>query len=349
MQNHYQILGVNSSASPEEIRRAYRILARRYHPDVNPGKASEDRFKIIAQAYEVLSDVEKRRQFDFELGQSKGGEAWRRSSRTAKDPQRARRRYQEASQFQARGETRPPNTQTHQARSKAAPHDDPILNPRISAALGKILKFSSDGFRHIRDDLFGAENDERTVDRGTTPRQVSVVEVSLILQEAVFGCKKTIELPEQPTARKVSIRIPAGIRQGSVLRLRSKEGNGEELICIFRVAQHPTITLQPKGLIVDVPITIREALGGASVVVPTLDDSIALKIPPGTQNGTEFRVAGRGIREEGKPRGDIFYRVVVELPTCYQAVGIQDKAAALEQYYETPIRGGFPKRLFDEA
>ncbi len=371
IQNHYETLGVLSSASAEEIRRAYRILARRYHPDVNPGKASEDRFKAIAQAYEVLSDPDKRSAFDRELGSesarvdfsrfmksgfgsasggssAQGQRAYEQAVRRAAAQDRAKRRFQQ-SQTQGR-----PGAASSEHSSRAKPASSPQTSSKDSSLFSSMAKLGALGAKTLRGfarEALRPETDKTPPSRGARGaerRSLSVIEISLPLRDAVLGTRKSVEISEPEGRRKVSIRIPAGVRSGSVLRTRTKEGQ-EELVVIVRVAPHPFLSLEPKGLVAEVPVTIQEALSGANVTVPTLEEQVVLKIPAGSQNGTELRLKERGLVNTDGTRGDLFFRLAIRIPTAHQAVGIQEKAAELERYYQEPVRQGFPKTLLSDS
>lgn len=335
MENFYKILGINSSATPEEIRRAYRILARRYHPDLNPGESSTERFKLISQAYETLSDPEKRRNYDIEFdgGSSfRGGaadRAYRRAARAAAQAE-TRRRYQE---FQAAQSARA-------AASQKSPKAPPKTSPQKSST--GLLNIASAAIRGLGLGLGGKRRSEPA-----RSNRLSVVEVSVTLRDAVLGVKKAIEIPEATGPRKISVKIPPGSRNGTVVHLRATQDPPEELVLIVRVAAHPFLSLQPKGLIIDTPITVSEAICGASISVPTLDDPISIKVPPGSQSGTELRVRGRGISQKDGSKGDLFYRLLIKVPEATSAAGIMDKAKELELYYGEPVRRPISLGLLD--
>ena len=341
MENYYAILGVNTSATHEEIRRAYRILARRYHPDVNPGKASEEKFKAIAEAYTVLSDPEKRRVFDAEFerdfrqgaARSQAHRAYQRDEKTARE--RYARAMAEAraraTKAQSDGRLRE-TTLTQQAESQS------MWDVPLSEVFGRIPQF----FKGLqRGPKKGAHKSRR---RGAVSR-VSVLEVSCTIKDAIIGVKKTIEIAEPEGTRKVSVKIPAGTKSGTVIRLQNTQDAGEELVLIVRVAAHPYISLQNRGVIVEVPITIGEAINGANITIPTLEDQMVIKVPAGSQTGHEVRLKERGIVSKDGTRGDLFIRLMVQVPDTLGAVGLNEKAGEFERYYSSPVRKNMPKTL----
>jgi len=374
IQNHYETLGVLSNASMEEIRRAYRILARRYHPDVNPGKASEDKFKAIAQAYEVLSDSDKRALFDQELGTAinggdfppfgngglgagaKGQPGWgqrtyEQAVRRAAAQDRAKKRYQQTrAPVQGTENAAKSTGQSYSERRAKSAKAGAGAERSLFASFMKLGSAGANAIRGLAREALKSEGEEPTSKPSRNQaesRRLSVIEISLPLRDAVLGTRKSVEISEPEGLRKVSVRIPPGVRNGSVLRTRTKEGQ-EELVVIVRLAPHPFLTLEPKGLVAEVPVTIQEALSGANITVPTLEDQVVLKVPPGSQTGLELRLKERGVLNPDGTRGDLFFRILVKIPTAHQAVGIQEKVAELERYYQNPVRQGFPKMLLSE-
>lgn len=338
MENFYKVLGVNSSATADEVRRAYRILARRYHPDVNPGDASAERFKVIAQAYETLGDPEKRRNYDIEYERELGSrfteaqKAYQRAARAA-SPADSRRRYEQVQAAAA-------------ARAAAAEAEKRPRQASAAAAPGPTQWVSK--ARAMLKGLSGARPKRSTrAAASPTTRRISVVEASVSLKDAISGVKKTIEISEPEGTRKVSVRIPPGSRTGTVVHLRSTTGGGEELVLIVRVAAHPYIAIHPKGLVVEIPITVAEAVCGASISVPTLDEPISLKIPPGSQSGTELRVRERGIVHKDGTKGDLFFRLLIKVPESAAAVGLAEKAKELDSYYGASLRQHLTRGLLE--
>lgn len=347
MKNYYQILGVNSSATAEELRRAYRILARRYHPDVNPGRASEEKFKAIAEAYETLCDPEKRRKFDFEL---------ERADQESVNP---RIRAYQTNQGKGSGvRDRFYTSKTENfGRAAAQPENKPpeqVIKEAPPKAVGV-----KDVFRilsNLKDTVKGAWQDATRSEKKAEPRpqkraasisKLSIIEVSCTMHDAISGAKKAVEISEPEGLRKVSVNIPAGVKTGSVLRLRAKEGATEELVVIIRVASHPFLTLQNKGLVAEVPISVSEAILGANITLPTLEEPVVVKVPPGSQSGTELRLKGKGVHFKDGQRGDLFYRFLVKVPETADAYALKEKAQTLDPYYAGAIRQGFPKNLLD--
>ena len=332
--NHYATLGLNSSATQEEIRRAYRILARRYHPDVNPGKSSEEKFKSISEAYHVLSDQQRRSRYDIEYESALRQGADQRIkayARQARDQHTARKRY-EASM---------------QKSSGAAKQSAASSAPKIEVSRHEWLRELSQMARRVPKIL--STGRKRAKDAPARPglTKVSVIEVSLGIKDAILGQKKALEISEPEGTRKVSVRIPPGVRNGAVLRLRSKSAQAEELVIVVRVASHPFMSIQSRGLVEEIPLSVGEALNGANITVPTLDDAMVIKVPAGTQSGDEQRLKERGILGRDGVRGDLILRFMIKIPFDRSAVGLAEKVAEVEQYYGASVRQTLPKNLLD--
>jgi curved DNA-binding protein len=291
----YADLGVAKGASVDEIRKAYRKLARQYHPDVNPGDAkAEERFKQISFAYDVLSDDEKRPRYD-EFGMA--GLAPGFDSEQA----RAYKRWSE-------GARRSPFSET----------------------------FSSDvDVEDLLSELFGAERAQRA-------RQGADVEAELDVDflDAVRGNEIRIGVG----GSNLRVRIPAGSDTGTRVRLSGKGGAGArggpagDLYLRLRVRPHPFFTRRGDDLLLDLPVTVPEAVLGAKVDVPTPDGAVSMTVPPRSRNGQTLRVRGKGVPRREGGRGDLLVRLAVELPDTDDAK-LEELARALE-----PLYGGAPIR-----
>lgn len=342
MDNHYSILGIQSSASPDEIRRAYRILARRYHPDLNPGQANVARFRKIAEAYEVLSDASRRASFDANL-----------ESKQREDVARGFAAYERAQAH--RGRERRTAHRAHPQKNRSDGSEEqrkeppPKTRPRTIRKVSQHMKEMLRSTLGIGEKGSRVESSERSRDSrtGVSIERVSVIEVSVSIRDAILGTKKTIEIPEPEGERKISVRIPAGVRSGSVIRLRAKNAPSEDLVLIVRVSSHPYVSIQTRGLVVEIPITVQEAVSGGHISIPTLDEPASIKIPPGSQSGSEIRLKGKGIVQKDGTRGDLFARLLVKVPDSPEAVGLRDKVTELEKYYSSAVRQGLPKTLVE--
>lgn len=289
----YAVLGVARSADEGAIRKAYRQLARRYHPDVNPGdRAAEDRFKEISHAYDVLSDPEKRRDYDEFGDVSLQGGFDAEQARRARDAFAARFGRGGPQEFQGFG---PGSEQTG-----AGGLDD---------LLGDL--FSGRGFRGARRERKGADLE---------------AELELDFVDAARGGEQRISIA-RPTRdgsvrhESVTVRIPPGVADGGRIRLRGKGGEGRkgasagDLYARIRVRPHRFFRREGRDLFVDLPVTIGEATLGAKVEVPTLEGRVTLTIPPGTDSGAKLRLRGKGVpHPSGKGAGDLYVVVQIRVP-----------------------------------
>ncbi|MFH1475622.1 MAG: J domain-containing protein [Chloroflexota bacterium] len=296
--DYYASLGVPRTASTGEIRKAFRALARKHHPDRNAGDAeAERRFKEVNEANEVLADPAKRKQYD-ELG-AHWQEYARMGSRPGGDP------------FGPGG----PFAGFRPAGARGAPG-----GVRFEYA-GDPGGFS-DFFRtFFAGDMAGAPGHRRGGPR--RPVAVPPVEaaVPVALQDAAAGGKRLIEVD----GRRLEVAIPPGVESGSRIRLRGQGGgsgaDARDLVLVVAVQPHPVFARDGATLTRDLPVTLREALLGAEVPVTTLAGKrLLLTIPAGTQPGRVIRLAGQGMpRLKGGDRGDLLVRVRVVLPALDEA------------------------------
>ena len=335
--DYYQLLGVPQTASDKEITKAYRKLARQLHPDKNADSDAAERFKEVAAAYDVLHDENKRREYD-EL------------RRLAAQPRRP----------------------SAGAGGWDAPGGYTIRVDHVG---------DPGGFADVdMDDLFGSMFGSQ---RRSAPRQRRgedlAAELRLSFEEAVRGTTTQISLDDevlcgrcdgagaepgtrhaactacdgrgsQRISRTVSARIPPGVEDGQTLRLSGKGRPGRnggppgDLLVRLHVGGHRLFGRSGRNLTLTVPVTFAEAALGADITVPTLDDPVTVRIPPGTPTGRTFRVRGRGVAT-GKGRGDLLVTVEVDVPrhlTAEQRAAVEALAAATK---DSPREGGGRKRF----
>ncbi len=290
--NYYDVLGVTRGASDKEIRQAYRKLARQYHPDVNPGDAgAEEKFKQINEAHGVLSDAEKRSKYD------KYGDRWMHADRIeeaeaqAREHARSRGRGRDGFQFYTTGNFNP-----------SAAGFDP-------GGLGDLGGLDSDD---ILDRLFHNLGSERPARPGSRPAAEYPVEITLA--EAAEGPTRRLNLPD---GRHLEVKIPPGVDNGSRVHIPAGGGQDGDFYLRVTVMAHPRFERKGKDLYSEVEIPLEDLVLGAEATVPTLRGQVALTIPPGTQNGRRFRLAGQGMPELNRPetRGSLFATVKAVLPT----------------------------------
>ena len=293
--DYYKILGVAKDAKAEEIKKAYRRLARQYHPDLNKGADAERRFKEVNEAQEVLLDPEKRSRYD------QVGPDWERFARGAPGGAPG---GQGGFQWVFTG------------------------TPGAGSMGGEDFSQFSDFFRTIFGDLGGSPGGVEDLGRrGRSNGRARHVpqgedlesEVQITLAEAYRGSERSIELRrEDGKTSRLDVKIPAGVKDGQRIRLAGQGGRGGgragDLYLRVRVAPHPFFRREGDDIHVDLPVALHEALLGGEVTVPTLKARVGLKIPAETQNGRVIRLAGQGMPRPGGGHGDMYVTVKVVLP-----------------------------------
>lgn len=280
MQDPYEVLGVAKTATPEEIRKAYRQLAKKLHPDLNPGdKKAEERFKEVSVANDLLSDPDKRRRYD-------------------------------AGEIDASGaEKAPPNARYY--REYAGAH-----GPSPYESAGGYADFEEG------DDLF-AELLRRSREQARrAPGADLHYELAVAFLDAVNGATRTIMLPHGGT---LEVRIPAGVEDGQILRLKGKgapsrgEGPPGDALVQIVVQPHRYFTRQGDDIHLELPITVKEAALGGEVRAPTTTGSVMLKVPKHANTGDTLRLKGKGVKTRGGA-GDEFVKLRIVMPPADEAL-----------------------------
>ena len=306
--DYYKILGVNRDANDKDIKRAYRRLARQFHPDVNPDdKRAEEKFKEINEAHQVLSDPEKRAKYD-QLGAN-----YQQWQRMGHDPGQF-----DWSQWSTGG---PRGARVEWSGD---------LGDLFGGAGGDVF---SDFFRAVFGEMGGAGRARTTEDlfrrrtgQRTMKGQDVEAQVEITLEEALHGVTRTLE----QDGRRIQVKIPPGARSGSRVRVAGKGGSGYgsgprgDLYLNITVKPHPVLRREGDNLRCDVGVDLYTAVLGGEVRVPTLDGDVSLKIPLGTNSGKTFRLRGKGMPNPRKPkqRGDQLATVQVQVP---QRLGARER------------------------
>jgi DnaJ-class molecular chaperone len=310
--DYYEVLGVKRDATEEQIRQAFRKLARKFHPDVNPGdRTAEDKFKEINEAYEVLSDPEKRKRYD-RLGAN----------------------WKDGAEF-----TPPPDWGG--VRVEYGDLGDIFGGSGFSDFFETLFG----GGRASTEPRAGQRR--RTARSRPTKGQDSEAEMTLSLEDAHRGGKHriTIQVPKTCPAcngtgaaggaacsvckgagqvispRTIDVNIAPGGREGSVIKLPRQGqpgiGGGEpgDLYVRLRMRPHPVFTVSGDDTIADIPITPSEAVLGATIEVPTIEGKAEMKVPAGSQGGQRLRLRGQGLNKRGGGRGDQYVRLKIVVPT----------------------------------
>ena len=367
--DYYKTLGVGKNASDEEIKKAYRKLAREFHPDRNPGdKKAEERFKLISQAHDVLSDADKRKAYDrsgtlggfgvpggFDAGSfsggfgdilsdlfGKGGQGGRGGSGTGSVRGGARQRPARGRDLETETSLTFDQAVNGTQVSLAVPTSQecptchgsgakPGTTPRVCPVCnGRGVEAQSQGIFSMSQPCSNCHGSGTVIDDPCPTCQGS-------------GAQRSV--------RRMRVNIPAGVRDGSRIRVAAKGEPGlrgaepGDLYVITRVSESPVFKRNGDNLEVEVPLTIPEALQGAIIEVPTLNGSKRLKVPAGTKSGTVQRLRGEGpARLGGKGRGDIHYRFVLDVPASLSP----EQSEAVDRL--SAVMNGNPReRLFNGA
>jgi DnaJ-class molecular chaperone len=315
-EDYYKTLGVPKNASQAEIQKAYRELARKYHPDLNPDdRDARRKFQQVQTAFEVLNDPEKREMYD---------------------------RY--GSSFETRGAGGPHGGPWGGGAGGfgAGPGGFTVEDVDLGELFGGGFEAEGAGglgdiFRHF---TRGARARGR---RAAAPRRGRdlVHEMEVPLQTAVAGGELQIAV-EQPGGKRktLSVKIPAGIEDGKKIRLRGQgepgPGGGPpgDVLIRVRIAPHPFFQRQGNDLVVRVPVTLAEAALGAKIDVPTPKGTVTLTIPPGTSSGRKLRVRGHGVAPRSGPPGDLLAEIQIALP---KTLADEDREAIREIDRRNPL------------
>ncbi|MBS3735074.1 MAG: DnaJ domain-containing protein [Phycisphaerae bacterium] len=300
--DYYDILGVQRDATQDKIKSAYRALARKYHPDVNKASDATEKFREATEAYEVLSDPDKRKAYDqFGHAGVSGG----------------------APRAGAPGGGR---TWGYSPGGRGVRFED-VFGGGESAFMGM-------GLDEILEQLGGMGRRRRSGGRAATRRGADLqYDLTLDFMAAVRGTTTSVRLRHNGQSQTVSVKIPPGVREGSKIRLRGKgrsgPGGSGDLYIVTHIRPHPYFRRDANDIIVEVPISITEAALGAKVDVPTIDGMTQVTVPPGSASSRKLRLRGRGVAPVGGgKRGDQYVVLKIVPPETVSDEG----RALLEQF-----------------
>ncbi len=307
-QDYYETLGVERSATPEQISKAYRKLARKYHPDVNKGAEAEERFKEINEAHEVLKDEEKRKRYDA-LGAN-----WENGQSFTPPPG-----FEEMfAGFGGAGFGQGASGASFQGGGGFSDFFNSLFGDSMGSAGYGQQGFGQQGFgpQGYSQKGFGRGQDGAT----------HTADVEITLEDALEGAKKQITLQfSEPGAGKLEtksyqVKIPLGVQDGKVIRLAGQGGKARgrgkdgDLHLKIHFRKHPRFSVDGYDLRSKVPVAPWEAALGAQLPVRTLDGEVNLRMPAGTQSGQTFRLRGKGLPKNKKERGDLLAEVQIRTP-----------------------------------
>ncbi len=306
--DYYAVLGVKKDASQDEIKKSFRKLARKFHPDVTDSfnqKASDAKFKEANEAYEVLGDPEKRKRYDT-LGAN-----WQQAGAHASGPGFGGQKYRSSGQ----------------------------------AGDGVEFNFSGTGFSDFFEQYFAGGGGTRhggfTADRGRSARDFSRVgndveaEISVSFEEVMQGASRDISLVKtnsfsgEETSHRYQVKIPKGIKEGQRIRLAgqgeagSGTGSDGDLFLRVRYLRHPFLRNENEKLYYDLELAPWEAVLGTAIDILVLDAKVRVKIPPYSQNRQQLRLRGLGLPDRAGARGDLYVNLLIELPKSADAEELQ--------------------------
>ncbi len=300
--DYYQILGVPRNATQEEIKKAYRRLALKYHPDRNKGnKEAEERFKEINEAYAVLSDPEKRRQYD-QFGSTE-----------------FHRRFTQEDIF------------------RGFDFENIFRDLGIGFDFSRLFRFGGSGQRtqsftfdlsDLFSHIFGTSPHREWEFHQRGPEEFStsvkggdlVLELPVTLEEVAQGAEKILSIAPTGKPERIKVRIPVGIEEGQRLKLRAMGGYGPDgrrgdLYLKIRIEEHPLFKREGQNIILDWSLPYTQAVFGTTIEVPTLyGKKVKVKVPPGTKSGAKLRLKGLGLPGRTGGKGDQFVRLQIDVP-----------------------------------
>lgn len=334
--DYYKVLGVEKKATQDEIKKAYRKLARKFHPDANPNdKAAEEKFKEIGEAYEVLKDPDKRSKYD-QLGSNwkqyarTGAQGWPGASGTGQGYSYT---YSGGDfGFEDLGSGFSDFFETFFGRGG---------DERFSTIFGNVGGMGSSGTGRGTGTQ-GKQDSKRSFWKtagGTAQKgQDYQYNLTITLREAFFGTQRAINLQKNGKIRTINVKVPKGIKDGGKIRVKGEGGQGSrggesgDLYLVVNISKHHLFTRKEDDLYCEIPVNLKEALFGAKIDVPTFEGKVSVTLPPNTQSGKTLRLKGKGMPKiKGTESGDLYIKIKIVLPA--HLTGEQKKH--LEEFAKT--------------
>jgi curved DNA-binding protein len=300
--DYYEVLGLQRNASQEEIQKAYRKLARKYHPDVNKTKEAEDRFKEINEANEVLSAPDKRKRYDALGANWKAGQD-----------------FQPPPGWEGNGGS-------YQFNFGGGQADFGGFSDFFDAMFGG-AGFGAAG-------PFGAGMGEGGRSFGRRTQPAAEAELTITIEDSLSGATKSVQVRDaQGATRTLQVKIPSGTPDGGTIRLAGKKGE-PDLYLRIKLASHPRYSFSGNDLVVKLPVTPWEAALGAKVELALPDGAVKLSLPPGSQSGAKLRIRGRGFTGNKGEKGDVLAEVRICVPTALSVAEREsfEKLAQMSQF-----------------
>lgn len=287
-QDYYNTLNVNRAAGADEIKSAYRRMARKFHPDISQEHDAEEKFKYVKQAYEILSDPKKRADYDQEL---KNTHRPRSQPSSNNDDQINSSFFEDLLKEEDR---------KHQAN-----------NGHLGDLFDNFFKSRKKTRSRKSIESNAKSSKRRPFYKKKAPR---IADIALDLEDVYIGATKMIRMPD---GKNLQVKIPAGVTNGQKIRLNSKHKNGSELYLRVNLKPHPVFEVDGKDLALVLPISPWESALGSLISIPTLNGSVKLNIPEHSHSGKKFRLKGKGL--PGQTNGDLYVTLSVIAPPANTA------------------------------
>jgi curved DNA-binding protein len=321
--NYYDILDVPSSATSDDIKRAYRRLARQYHPDLNPGnKAAEDRFKDIGEAYDVLSDTTKRAQYD------RFGQYWNQQGFKEEAPPKRPQSWGERVGMGA-----PPEEVDFSKYADFQEFVDQLMGRRQKATggTGRTTARAAEPSR-------SGTTAKAKATAGSSGRRDAEARLVISLEKAYAGGRERIRLED---GRSLEVNMPTAMVSGQRIRLKGQGTAGGDLYLKIEVLPHEFFKVEGIDIVCDLPITPCEAILGGQIEAPTLDGWVKMTLPAGVRSGQRLRLGGKGYPGTDGIRGDQLVQIRIEMPRNITAQE-KDLYEKLRQIESFKPRTGLP-------
>jgi len=366
--DYYKVLGVERGASKDDVRKAYRKLARKFHPDINPGnKEAENKFKDLSVAYDVLSDEKKRKLYDefgeaglaagFDAEKARSYEQWRQQSARAGGGRAQEFDMDDLGDlFGGLGGMFRQGSRAPAGPQRGADIESSMEIDFLDAVRGFQTAITLD--RPVACDTCHGSGTKAGTAPATCPQcggsgNVAVTQGPMQFRKTCPRCSGTGKLPGDPCpvcrgsgrvtrSETIRVNIPPGADPGKQIRLRGKGeagirgGAAGDLFITPRIRPHPVLTRSGRDLSMDLPITVGEAVRGAGIDVPTPAGTIKVKVPAGAQSGQQLRIKGKGVAAHGQTSaGDLYLRLMVRVPNEDLDNEVIDK---LDQAYREDVR-----------
>ena len=316
--DYYKVLGVSKGATADEIKKAYRKLAKEHHPDANKNNPSaEDKFKEIGEAYEVLKDPDKRKKYD-QLGSN-----WKAYSRGSSAGWPGAGQWQNANN--AGGGSYNYSGRGFDFNEMGGDFSD-FFEMFFGRGSGqKFSGFSDIGGKQASGQSTGSRQSNRTgwrSKRAAEKGQDIESKITITLRESFMGTERSLRLQtSEGKTRNINVKIPKGIKDGGKIRITaegaksSSGGEPGDLFLIVEISKHHFFTRDENDLRCEIPVTIKEAILGASIDIPTFAGPVSIKLPPGTQSGKALRLKGKGMPHiKSSEFGDLYAKIKVVIP-----------------------------------